>query len=63
MPDPQVSRETIKELVLMAGLELSDRRLEELLTNVQRTEEARAEIDRLDLEDVPPAFVFAPDED
>ena len=60
MAEPQVSMESLKALAALAGLELSDERLEELAPHVRRAVEARARLERLDLKHVRPAVVFAP---
>jgi hypothetical protein len=44
----------------MAGMELTEDRIEALLPEVRKAAESRAQLDRLDLENVEPAVVFAP---
>lgn len=60
MAGPRISRETLRALADMAGVRISDERLDELLPQVQRTLDSMAELDALDLQDVEPAVVFLP---
>ncbi len=60
MAGPRISRETLRALADMAGLRISDEKLDELLPQVQRTLNSMAELDALDLKDVEPAVVFLP---
>jgi Asp-tRNA(Asn)/Glu-tRNA(Gln) amidotransferase C subunit len=60
MPNPQVSKESLRALASLSGLEISDERLEELLPHILRLAESSAQLDRLDLEGVEPAVVFSP---
>ena len=63
MATPQVTKEGLKAMASLSGLELSDERLEELLPQVQRIVEAMAGIEALDLEGVEPAVVFMADKE
>ena len=58
MGSPQVSKETLKAMATLAGLELSDERLEELLPQARKAAEDAASLDGLDLEGIEPAVVF-----
>ena len=58
--EPNITRDGLRALANMAGLELTEDRLEVLLPEVKKASESRAQIDRLDLENVEPAVVFAP---
>ena len=55
---PQVTKEALKALASLSGLELSDERLDQLLPQVQRNAEAIASLDDVDLEGVEPAVIF-----
>ena len=61
MTKPQVSREALKAMAGLSGLELDDERLEELLPQVQRIVEAMDGLDLLNLESIEPAVVFKAD--
>ena len=63
MATPQVTKEGLKAMASLSGLELSDERLEELLPQVQRIVEAMAGIEALDLEGVEPTVVFMADKE
>ena len=63
MAKPQVTKETLKAMAQMSGLELSDEKLEELLPQIQRTVEALGGLGVLDLQNVEPAIVFKPDDE
>ena len=58
MPKPQVTKETLRAMAELSGLELSDEELEELLPQVQRTVEGMEGLNILNLENVEPAVVF-----
>ena len=58
MAGPRLTKETLTALAVLAGLELTDERLEELLPQVQRNVDAMASLDELDLENVEPAVIF-----
>ena len=60
MAEPRMSKESLKALAILAGLEFSDERLEELLPHLRRALEASAALNRLDLKDAGPAVVFLP---
>lgn len=61
MADRRVTKDTLKALAAMLGLDLSDDTLDELLPQVQRTTESMSELDDLDLESVEPAVTFKAD--
>ena len=61
MAEPQITKEGLRALASLAGLKLSEQRLEELLPQVQRTAEAIAGLDALGLDEVEPAVVFKPE--
>ena len=58
MAKPRVTKETLKAMAQLSGLELSDEALEELLPQIRQTVESLA---GLDLQSVEPAIVFKPD--
>ena len=58
MAKPQVSKETLKAMTALAGLELSDEQLDGLLPQAQKAAEDAASLDGLDLEGIEPAVVF-----
>ena len=58
MANPRVTKETLKAMAQLSGLELSDEALEELLPQIRQTVESLA---GLDLQSVEPAIVFKPD--
>lgn len=58
MAGPRLTKETLTALAVLAGLELTDERLDELLPQVQRNIDAMASLDELDLENVEPAVIF-----
>jgi len=58
--EPNISRDGLRALASMAGLELTEDRLDVLLPEVRKALESRAQLDRLDLENVEPAVVFSP---
>jgi Asp-tRNA(Asn)/Glu-tRNA(Gln) amidotransferase C subunit len=62
MAQRKVTKEALRAMARMSGLELNDDRLEELLPQVQRSMEALGGLEVLDLENVEPAVVFAPEE-
>ena len=61
MAQPKVSKEALKAIAAMSGLDLSDERLEDLLPEVGRVVEGLAALEALDLEGVEPATVFRAD--
>ncbi len=58
MAEPRITRETLRALARLSGLELDDDRLEEILPQVQVNADAIAHLDELDLENVEPAVTF-----
>ena len=58
MAKPQITREALRAMARMSGLELSEERLEVLLPEVQRVVEAMEELDVQDFEHIEPAVVF-----
>ena len=61
MAKPKVSRESLKAMADLSGLELDDERLEELLPQVRRIVEAMDGLDPMNLEGIEPAVVFKAD--
>ena len=57
----EVSKETLKAMASMLGLEFSDEKLESLLPQIKRSVDFMDELDLLDLKDVEPAIVFNAD--
>ena len=62
MSRPQITKEALKAMARMSGLELSEERLEKLLPEVQRVVEAMGELDVQDFEHIEPAVVFRVEE-
>ena len=62
MAKPQITREALRAMARMSGLELSEERLEVLLPEVQRVVEAMEELDVQDFEHIEPAVVFTMEE-
>ena len=58
--ESDITMDGLRALANIAGLELTEDRLEVLLPEVRKASESRAQLDRLDLESVEPAVVFAP---
>lgn len=58
MAEPRITKETLRALARLSGLELDDDRLEEILRQVQVNADAIARLDELDLENVEPAVTF-----
>jgi Asp-tRNA(Asn)/Glu-tRNA(Gln) amidotransferase C subunit len=58
MAEPRITKETLRALARLSGLELDDDRLEEILPQVQVNADAIARLDELDLENVEPAVTF-----
>ena len=58
MAEPRITKETLRALARLSGLELDDDRLEEILPQVQVNADAIARLDGLDLENVEPAVTF-----
>ena len=63
MTSPLVSKESIRALANLVGLNISDDRIEELLPHMQRLSESKNQLDGLDLEGVEPALVFSPEKE
>ena len=61
MTKRQVTKESLRAMASLSGLELSDERLEDLLPQAQQMVEGMAGLDVLDLESVEPAIVFKAD--
>jgi len=61
MAKPQVTKEALRALANLSGLELSEGQLEGLLPQVQRVVEGLEGLDVLNLEDIEPAVVFKPE--
>ena len=61
MEKSRVSKETLKAMAALSGLELGDERLEELLPQAQKAAEDMASLDGLDLEGIEPAVGFRAD--
>lgn len=58
-----LSKEALRTLAQLSGLELTDEALDEILPQVQQTREAVRELDALDLEGVAPALLFKPSQE
>ena len=58
--EPEITRDGLRALASMAGMELTEDRIEALLPEVRKAAESRAQLDRLNLENGEPAVVFAP---
>ena len=58
MAEPRITKETLRALARLSGLELDDDGLEEILPQVQVNADAIARLDELDLENVEPAVTF-----
>ena len=58
MERSRISKDALRAMASLSGLELSDERLEELLPVVQRSADMAARLDELDLEGVEPAIIF-----
>ena len=61
MAKPELTKESLKALGALSGLELSEERLEELLPQMEKAMEERARLRSLDLEGVEPDIVFSPE--
>ena len=59
--ESRVTRESLRALADLVGLDIGDDTLDELLPQVRRSAEATAALDALDLEHVEPASVFTPE--
>ena len=60
MAEHDITRDGLRALASMAGLELTEDRIEALLPEMRKAAESRAQLDRLDLSNVEPAVVFTP---
>ena len=58
MTNPQISKEALKAMASMSGLNFSDDTLEELLPQIQQAAEALSGLDVLNLDEVEPAITF-----
>ena len=58
MTNPQISKEALKAMASMSGLNFSDEKLEELLPQIQQAVEALSGLDDLNLGEVEPAITF-----
>jgi len=61
MGKQQVTKEAMRALARLSGLDLSDERLEALLPQMQATLEAVSGLNALDMEGIEPAVTFEPD--
>lgn len=61
MSTREVSKETLRAIARLTGLDLSEGKLDELLPQVKSSVEAIGRLDALDLHSVEPAIVFVPD--
>ena len=61
MAKPHVSRDSLRAMAELSGLEIADERLDELLPQVQHMVEAMAGLDALDIKSMEPAVVFRAD--
>ena len=61
MITPRASKETLKAMANLLGLEFSEQRLEELLPQVQQMVKEMAGLDGLNLNEVEPAIIFRPE--
>ena len=59
MPDTEITLDSLRAMARLAGLEISDERLEALLPQIQRTSASMNDLDELlDLDGVEPAVTF-----
>ena len=61
MAKPQITKEALRAMANLSGLEISDQQLEELQPQVQRVVEGLEGLDVLNLEEIEPAVVFKPE--
>ena len=61
MAELSVTKEALKVLAELAGLDIDDTTLDEILPQMQRSAEAIARLDALDLEQAEPACTFTPE--
>lgn len=55
---PEVSKETLKAIARLSGIELTDQRLEEIAPQIQQTLDSLARLNELNLGDAEPANIF-----
>ena len=60
MEQPPIPRSTIQALASLAGIDLTDERLEETLPLVLMQHETSVRLRKLDLNDAEPSSVFVP---
>lgn len=60
MPTAEPTNDALKAMAALAGLDMSDERLDEVLSQAQRAHEARVQLRELDLGEAESASVFAP---
>ena len=63
MSEPAVTRDTLRALAEMQGLELDDALADELLPQMQSTLDSIAALDELEPEQAAPASAFVPGSD
>ena len=61
MAKPQITKEALRAMANLSGLEISDQQMEELQPQVQRVVEGLEGLDVLNLEEIEPAVVFKPE--
>ena len=61
MSTREVSKETLRAIARLTGMDLSEGKLDELLPQVRSSVEALGRLDALDLDSVEPAVVFVPE--
>ena len=61
MGKPRVTKDTIRAMAALVGLEVSENKLEELLPQVRRMVDGMAGVECLSLQDVEPAITFQTD--
>ena len=60
MEQPPIPKSTIKALARLAGIDLTDEKLEETLPLILMQHEASVRLRKLDLNDAEPSSVFVP---
>lgn len=55
---PEVSKETLKAIARLSGIELTDQRLEEIAPQIQQALDSLARLNELNLGDAEPANIF-----
>lgn len=63
MTEPKITRDALRSMAAASGLEFTDRQLDELLPQVQRSVEGIEGLEALELQDVEPAVSFKIDTD